>query len=385
MAAKIEPSNVRQRHQALHHFVADSPWEDDAVLSVCADEGLVAMRHVVDAWIVDDTGMLKKGEHSVGVARQYCGRIGKQDNCQVAVSLSLANEDASIPVAYRLYLPKEWASDKMRRKRAKVPAEISFQTKWEIALDQIRGAKRKGYPLAPVVADAGYGVVTEFREALDEIGLQYAVGVSSTTTVWTRENPPPAPPQRGPSKRGGRPPKLLARDEAHQPQSVLDVALQLPSRAYKNISWRQGTKGVMKSRFAAVRVRAAHRDIYRSEPRDEQWLIIEWPVKETEPTKYWLTNMSDSFSLTSHVALIMMRWRIERDYEELKSELGLAHFEGRSWRGFHHHATLCIAAYTFLVCERLRFSPLSSQHRTGLIKVPAVPEGFQARGAARAA
>ena len=280
MAAKIEPGNVMQRHQSLHHFVADSPWDDGTVLGVCAEQFLLAVRNRVSAWLVDDTGMVKKGEHSVGVARQYCGRIGKQDNCQVAVSLSLASDEASLPVAYRLYLNEQWASDRKRRKRAKVPVDISFQKKWEIALEQIRAAKDRGYPRAPVVADAGYGSTTDFREGLDALGLRYAVGVVSTTSVWTTHNPPPgAPKQRHAS---GRPRKLLVRDDAHQPQSVAQVAQALSPKAYKTVSWREGAKGLMRSRFATVRVRAAHRDRERSEPRSEQWLLIEWPKNDTE-------------------------------------------------------------------------------------------------------
>lgn len=385
MAAKIEPGNVMQKHQSLHHFVADAPWSDAAVLNVCVEQGLLSMRRRVEAWIVDDTGMLKKGKHSVGVARQYCGRIGKTDNCQVAVSLSLANEEASIPVAYRLYLPKEWAGDLKRRKRAKVPLEVSFQEKWRIALDQIRDAKAQGYPLAPIVADAGYGDVLEFREGIEALGMSYALGLKSTTTMWTTDNPPPAGPTIPAKKKPGRPRKLLVRDAEHQPQSVLAIAQALPSRAYKTVSWRLGSQGEMRSRFAAVRVRVAQRDFKRSEPRAEQWLLIEWPKGQAEPIKFWLTNLPKGAQLKEQVALCMLRWRIERDYEELKSELGLAHFEGRSWRGFHHHATLCIAAYTFLVTERLGFSPLSEKGRARLIEAPAVPDGFRPRGAASAA
>jgi SRSO17 transposase len=235
-----------------------------------------------------------------------------------------------------------------------------------------------------VVADAGYGTTTEFREGIDALGLQYMVSVQSPTTVWTNDNPPPPAPILK-TAAPGRPKKLRVRDADHQPRSVLEVARALPRTAFKNVSWREGSKGSMCSRFAAVRVRAAHRDNWLSEPRPEQWLIIEWPKSKAEPIKFWLSNLPKTTSLADHVTLCMMRWRIERDYEELKSELGLAHFEGRSWRGFHHHATLCIAAYAFLLCERMRFSPLSNKSRADLIEVPAVPEGFTPRGAATAA
>jgi len=382
MAAKLEPGNVRQKHQSLHHFVADAPWKDQAVLDVCVDEVMIAMKHQVAAWIVDDTGNPKKGSHSVGVARQYCGVLGKEENCQVAVSLSLANEHASIPVAYRLYLPESWTKDRKRLKQAKVPKDIVFENKNQIALAQIESAKERGLPLAPVLADAGYGKSTEFRRRLTSLGFQYAVGVQTTACVWTKDIPPPAPTPKG---HVGRPRKRVSSwDRGDSPPNVRQVALALPAKSYKNVTWREGTRGKMRSRFAAVRVRAAHHDDVLSDLPYEEWLVIEWPRDEKEPTKYWLSTLPANATLSELVSLYRMRWRIERDYQELKDELGLDHFEGRSWRGFHHHATMCIAAYAFLVTERLRFSPLSTSRRTQLLAPAELPEGFRPRGSAAA-
>lgn len=381
MAAKLEPSNVRQRHQSLHHFVAESPWKDQTVIDVCAEEVLKAMKHKVTAWIIDDTGMPKKGRHSVGVARQWCGVLGKEDNCQVAVSLSLANEHASIPVAYRLYLPESWAKDRKRRKEAKIPTEVEFEKKWRIALAQIERAKAHGYPLAPVVADAGYGPATELRRRLREMSMDYALGVQSITSVWTEQSPPPQPTRasRGPKRK-----RLWRSGVDASPPSVKEVALSLPRTAYRDVDWAEGTRGRMHSRFAAIRVRSTHHDDLVSAPAHEEWLLIEWPKGEAEPTKYWLSTQPRSTSISDVVSLCKARWRIERDYQELKDEIGLDHFEGRSWRGFHHHATMCIAAYAFLITERLRFSPLSTLRRAQLFSLPGLPEDFRPRGSSAA-
>jgi SRSO17 transposase len=328
------------------------------------------------AWIVDDTGFPKKGTHSVGVARQYCGQLGKQDNCQVAVSLSVATHHASLPVAWRLYLPENWASDAERRKAAGVPEAIAFHTKPTIALGQIRQAVEQGIPSAPVLADSAYGHETQFREGITELGLRYVVGVQENTTVWR----PGEAPQRKKRRKGrGRPPTRLHRDRDHQPVSVKQLALELPDQAWKMVTWREGTRQKLRSRFAAVRIRPAHRDHLRSEPYPEEWLLIEWPASEAQPTKYWLSTLPAQTRLSTLVRLAHHRWIIERDYEELKQELGLGHYEGRGWRGFHHHATLCIAAYGFLVIERTRFSPSARAGRLEL-RAARIPPHFQPRG-----
>lgn len=379
MAARLAPDKVRQTHQSLHHVVATSPWSDEDLLESVRSYVLPAMqkRGAVEAWIVDDTGMVKKGSHSVGVARQYCGEVGKQENCQVTVSLSISTREASLPIAWRLYLPEAWAEDEERRKQAGVPKEIRFQTKLEIALEQIRAAVEREIPTAPVLADAAYGNDTAFREGITDLGLSYMLGIMSSTTVWKPGQQPLPRLARG--KGPGRPPTRLRRDEQHAPVSVKELALSLPARVWKKVSWREGTRGSLTSRFAAVRVRPAHRDYKLPEPRPAQWLLIEWPPEEKTPSKYWLSTVPKKIPLRGLVHLAKQRWIIERDYEELKQELGLGHYEGRGWRGFHHHATLCIAAYGFLVAERSRFSP--SAHAAGLaLSVPALPRKFRPRG-----
>jgi SRSO17 transposase len=320
-------------------------------------------------------GSRKKGHHSVGVARQYCGVLGKQENCQVAVSVSVAHERASVPVAYRLYLPEAWAQDRRRRRAAGVPDTVAFHPKWQIALEQIAQLTAEGVPAAPVVADAGYGVVTAFREALTAQRIPYMVGVSTETTIWAPGRAPLPPPKyRG----HGRPPTLVRRTRRHRPLSVQALAQHLPASAWRTVTWRPGTRGAMRSRFAAVRVRPAHRDDGRSTPRPEEWLLIEWPRTEAAPIKYWLSTLPPTATRAELVQLAMLRWRIERDYQELKDELGLDHFEGRGWRGFHHHAALCIAAYAFLAAERLAHFP---PEPLAFLRRAPLPQGFTPRGA----
>ena len=379
MAARLDRDNVQRMHQSLHHVVADAPWSDEAVLDRCLDLVLPAMlrRDPVVAWVVDDTGFPKKGRESVGVARQYCGQVGKQDNCRVAVSLSVTTEKASMPVAFRLYLPDSWIQDRKRRKKTGVPDALQFQTKPEIALDQIRRARERGIPQGVVLADAGYGADTSFRTKLTKLEIAYIVGIQSTTTVWKPgEEPKPAPARQGNT---GRSRKLLQRDAKHQPISVKELALSLPAEDWKKVAWRQGVKQKLQSRFAALRVRPAHRDYWRAEPHPEEWLLMEWPAGESEPTKYWLSTVPAETTLVELVHLAKHRWIIERDYQELKQELGLGHYEGRGWRGFHHHATLCIAAYGFLVAERNRFSPSARVGDLGL-PTPEPPPDFRPRG-----
>jgi SRSO17 transposase len=386
MAARLDPGNVQAARQSLHHLVAKAPWSDEVLLERVREQVLPAMEKngPVVAWIVDDTGFPKKGKHSVGVARQYCGQLGKQENCRVAVSLSVATWSSSLPIGYRLYLPKEWAEDAERREKPEVPEEVGFQTKPDIALDQIRAAVATDVPRGIVLADAAYGINTEFRDGVTELGLQYVVGVQSSMTVWEPgQQPLPAKP-RG---RMGRPPRLLHRSGRHQPVSVKQLAMSLPSSAFQDVTWRAGTQRKLRSRFAAVRVRPAHRDYEKAEPGrplgPEEWLLIEWPRGEAEPTKYWVSTLPPTTKLKALVKIAKHRWIIERDYEELKQELGLGHFEGRNWRGFHHHATLCIAAYGFLVAERNRFSPSARIGNLGFSAPGPAPE-FRPRGSPRA-
>ena len=385
LAAATAPSRVSGQHQSLLHFVGQSEWSDAAVLAAVRAYVLPAMerRGPIEAWILDDTSFPKKGRHSVGVTRQYCGQLGKRANCQAAVTLSLANHQASLPIGYRLYLPQEWAEDAPRRKQAGVPDAIAFETKPAIALGLIDEALSQGVPRGFVLADAGYGSDTAFRQAVTALGLPYAMGVGPATSVW----PPGVRPlaQVKPwSGKGPRPLLRLRRDEDRKPVSVKELALSLPDEAFEVIAWREGSNDGLKGRFARVRVHAAHRDNLRSELRPEEWLVIEWPETEAEPTKYWLSTLPPDIAFGALVDAIKLRWRIERDYLELKQEVGLGHYEGRGWRGFHHHATLCIAAYGFLISERETIPP-SGPRSAALLQAPALPDGYRPRGSPLAA
>ncbi len=294
------------------------------------------------------------------------------------MTLSLANHDASLPVAYRLYLPEDWAKDQARRHNAKIPETIAFQTKPEIALEQIKAARTAGLPQGVVLMDAGYGNDTRLRTEISTLGMSYVAGTGPNISVW----PPGTGPLPAQSGRGiGRPPKLLRRDEQHQPISVKALALSLPAEAWQTITWREGTADWLSSRFARQRVRPAHRDTLLTEPRAAEWLLIEWPQAEAEPTKYWFATLPEDIAFEGLVDFAKLRWRIERDYQELKQELGLGDYEGRGWRGFHHHATLCIAAYGFLIAERGAIPP-SAPGFSAQLSGSAIPDGYRPRGAA---
>jgi len=373
MAALVAPDRVGAKHQSLLHFVGQADWSDARVLAKVRDLVLPALEQSggIEAWIVDDSGIPKKGVHSVGVARQYCGRLGKQDNCQVAVTLSVANHAASLPVAYQLYLPEAWAADAARRVKAGVPDAVTFKTKPQIALDQIRAALAEGIAPGVVLADAAYGCNGALRAGLTAAGLTYAVAIQSNASVWPSDlEPLPAKPWSG----HGRPPSRLQRGPGHAPVAVKDLAMSLPS-AFATITWREGSNTPLTSRFAALRVRPAAR---RATLLPIEWLLVEWPEGEAEPTQYWLSTLPQDITLDALVDLAKLRWRIERDYQELKSELGLAHYEGRGWRGFHHHATLTIAAYGFLIRERAAIPPSAAKIR----QIAAVPNRPRPRGAA---
>ena len=383
MAASLDPLHASAKHQALHHFVAQAEWSDEELLRRVAQWVVPRMKLDSGAyWIIDDTGYPKKGKHSVGVARQYCGQLGKQDNCQVAVSISLATEMASLPVAYRLYLPKDWARDRRRRKQAHVPTGLGFQTKAQIALGQLEALLAQGAPHHCVIADAGYGVETQFRLRLTEMGLPYMLGIKSSVSVWPQDVQP-LPPKR--YSGSGRPPVMPRRTPKRQPSSVKALAQSLPASAFHNISWREGSNDTLSGRFAALRVRHAGGNLGRARLWPQQWLLIEWPVAEPEPTKYWLSTLPEQTSLNDLVSVAHLRWRIERDYQELKQELGLGHYEGRGWRGFHHHATLTIAAYGFLMTEQLAARSGRSSKKNSIRshlqrQAPALPADYVPRG-----
>jgi SRSO17 transposase len=310
----------------------------------------------IEAWIIDDTSFPKQGSHSVGVHHQYCGQLGKQANCQVAVTLSIANHHASLPIAYRLYLPQAWIDDAARRAKAHVPAAIKFKTKPQIALEQIRAAHAAGVPRGVVLTDASYGSNKALRDGITALELTYAAAIVPTVKV--------------------RP--VRAHDAKERRVSVKDLALSLPKHAWRTITWREGTNERLRSRFARVRVRAA--PIRGAAKCAEETLLIEWPAGEAKPTKYWLATVEQKISFRSLVDIVKMRWRIERDYLDLKQEIGLGHYEGRGWQGFHHHGTLSIAAYGFLVSERETIPP-SEPRSAGGIEKPALPSGYRPRGA----
>jgi SRSO17 transposase len=327
----------------------------------------------IEAWIIDDTGFPKQGSHSVGVARQYCGQLGKRDNCQVAVSLSIANHHASLPVACRLYLPQDWAQDGERRGKVGVPEDICFMTKQEIALEQLRRACEAGLPRGVALMDSAYGNDGKLRSGITALELTYVAAIQSATLVWLPGKPVPS--RTRPLKNGRRGQLDLI--------SVQELALGLDKKAWRTIKWREGSAEWLSSRFARVRVHAGHRHQV-PQCQAEEWLLVEWPEGEAEPTKYWLSTVPKDISFQRLVDLANLRWRIERDYQELKQEVGLGHYEGRGWRGFHHHVTMCIAAYGFLVSERETIPP-SGPRSTALFEAPTLPDSYRPRGTAIAA
>src|SRR6202165_4028 len=376
IAAKKGPGRPAAQHQSLLHFVGVAEWSDERVLGKVREMVLPALaRHgPIEAWIIDDTSFPKQGRHSVGVHHQYCGHLGKQANCQVAVSLSLANHQGSLPVAYELYLPQDWITDRARRKKAGVPDRVKFKTKPEIALEQVRWASEAGLPRGVGLMDAAYGNDARLRTGLTELGLSYVAGIQSNCLVW--------PPGTGPRRRG-RPLNNTGRRDEPDLISVKKLALGLPKQAWRTIRWREGSADWLSSRFARVRVRAAHQYLL-PELLYEETLLIEWPEGEAEPTRYWLSTLPANVSFRKLVDFAKLRWRIERDYQELKQEVGLDHFEGRGWRGFHHHATMCIATYGFLISERETIPP-SGPHSTARFQTPALPAGYRPRGSPLAA
>lgn len=376
MAARTAPARTSAQHQSLLHFVGVATWSDEQVLAKVREMVLPAIEKdgPIEAWIIDDTSFPKKGKHSVGVQHQYCGQLGKQANCQVAVSLSIANHAASLPVAWRLYLPQDWSKDRARRKQAGVPKEIKFKTKAEIALEQIRWACEAGLPRGVGLMDAAYGNDSRLRAGMTELGVSYLASILPNTLMW-RSGTGPRP--------TGKPLNNTGRRDQPELISAREVMQGLPKSAWRVVKWREGSADWLSSRFARVRVRVGHNKL---DPAQlvEEWLMVEWPESEAEPTRYWLSTLPQDVSFQRLVDFAKLRWRIERDYQELKQEVGLGHYEGRGWRGFHHHATLCIAAYGFLIAERATIPPSGPRCAT-LFQSARLPDDYRPRGSALAA
>jgi len=343
LARRLPDGNV----QALQQFVGQSPWAWEPVRRLLAQQMEEELLPTT-AWIVDDTGFPKQGQESVGVARQYSGTLGKVGNCQVAVAVHLATEEESVPLDWALYLPQIWIEDGERCRKAGIPQDTPFRTKGELALELIDHLREWDLKAQPVLADAGYGNSAEFRQGLADRHLLYVVRVESSTAVWDRPTQRVQPRRRG---RMGRPRRAYYRGE---PQAVSQLAITLPPDRWRTVTWRQGSRGPQQSRFAACRVQPAHGHVRDRPELPPVWLLIEWPRDVEAPSKYWFSNLPEGLSLRRLVQLAKLRWRVEQNYQQLKEELGLDHYEGRGWQGWHHHVTLVCMAYAFLLLERER-------------------------------
>jgi SRSO17 transposase len=354
-------------HQQLQQFVSSSTWDDAQVRQRLAGW---AQRWIGPrAWVLDDTGFVKDGQDSPGVARMYSGTLGKTGNCQIGVSLHAVTDWASAAVNWRLFVPESWDDQRVadaatarrvrsRRAGCKIPDEIRYREKWRLALDMVDEATDTWQLRPPaVVADIGYGSTTAFRRALDDRGLRYVVAVKPSTSVHPADAEVTTPPWAG----TGRPPK----PGYHQPATALRaLALAAGRSSLHQVTWRHGTKttstnrtGAMRSRFLALRVRPANRNNARHPDGSLPacWMLAEWPAGESEPTDYWLSNLPEETALRDLVRLAKIRWRVEHDYRELKHGLGLDHFEGRSHAGWYRHVTLVSLAQA--IRTRLRYDP----------------------------
>ncbi len=343
LATRVPGGNV----QALQQFVGQSPWAWEPVRAQLAQRMLEALVPLA-GWIIDDTGFPKQGQESVGVARQYSGTLGKVGNCQIAVSIHLTTEEQSVPLDWALYLPQEWIDNPERCRKAGVPDPTPFRTKPELALTLIDQLLAWGIPKLPVLADVAYGRNTEFRQGLADRQLPYVVGVDPNTAIWREPTRRVQPPRKAGQ---GRPPALRYEGK---PSSLEGLAAALPPSAWKKVHWREGSKGPKRSRFTALRVQPAHGHLRNDAELEEVGLLIEWPAEEPAPTQYWFSTLPAQTSLKRLVRLAKLRWRVEQNYQQLKEELGLDHYEGRGWQGWHHHVTLVCLAYAFLLLERQR-------------------------------
>lgn len=340
--ACADPLKMDAAHQRLLHFAVDSPWSDHAVRQAAARHALEAMteQEPIEVWIIDDTGFLKQGKHSVGVQRQYTGSAGKVTNCQIGVSLSVATRTEQLPIDFALYLPEGWLTDVHRRREARIPDEIAFKTKPELALEMVHQALVDEVPPGVVLADAAFGTSRDFRDGIRKLGLQYAVAVDPRTVVSVID------------KLGRR------RDEI---VSVEALAQRIESQGgFRRCTWRSGSKEDLSARFALRRVVPAHDDARGIEKREALSLLIEWRDGEDEPANYFLCSLPSRWTRKKLVRLVMQRWRTERAYQDLKGELGLDHYEGRRFPGWHHHISVVLCCYAFIVAERVRHFPPSA-------------------------
>jgi SRSO17 transposase len=335
------------RYESVQQFLADSPWDPGLLVHACAERVAPALE--TSAWVVDDTGIPKDGSHSPGVKRQYSGTLGKIGNCQVTVSVHAVGERGTQPLGWALYLPAEWCADLPRRRKAKIPDEVAFQTKPQLASGLCRQAAGWEIPRAPVLGDSAYGDNCDFRTGLHESGLEYVLAVSPEVGVFGPETTFTVP-ERTPGR--GRPPSVARPDR--ESESVRALAERLPAEAFKTVPCRTTPAGeIVDGRFAFVRVAAAHPVTRDHRPPRPEWLIIEWPADHDAPTDYWFSNLPEDTEPERLARLARLRWTIELDYRQLKGELGLDHYEGRSYRGFHHHCALVTCAHAFLTLERM--------------------------------
>jgi SRSO17 transposase len=335
------------RYESMQQFLADSPWEPALLVRACAER--VAPEIGTVAWVVDDTGIAKDGEHSPGVKRQYSGTLGKVGNCQITVSVHAVGTRGTLPLGWSLYLPEEWCEDLPRRRKAKIPDEVAFETKPALAAALCEQASGWEIPTAPIVADSAYGDDTAFRTRLHGLELEYVVAVSPTVGVFGPETSFAVPAR---SAKRGRPPSVPRPDRDRE--SARALAERLPAEAWQTLPCRTTPAGEeVESRFAFVRVVAAHAVERDHLPPRWEWLVIEWPEDEEAPSDYWLSNLPEDESHERLARLARLRWTIELDYRQLKGELGLDHYEGRSYLGFHHHCALVTCAHAFLTLERL--------------------------------
>jgi SRSO17 transposase len=334
-------------YQSMQQFLADSPWDPALVVKAVAER--VAPEIGIQAWVLDDTGFPKDGKDSPGVKRQYSGTLGKTGNCQIGVSVHAVGGKGTVPLGWALYLPEEWCDEPERRLKAKIPEEIEFQTKPELAAGLVERAAGWEITRAPILGDCAYGKNTALRERLGDAGLEYVLSVSEEVTVFAPQTSFQVP-ERSPGR--GRPKSRPRPDR--KPEQIGALIARLDPEQFQTVTFRDGPDGKRKrSRFCFLRVRAANDWEKRTPfPPREEWLIVEWAKGRKAPTDYWLSNLPADTEPEQLARLARLRRKIELDYKQLKGELGLDHYEGRSWLGWYHHTALVSAAHGFLTLER---------------------------------